>query len=57
VLQQIGMDVTVVPAEKLTSEDLSKYSTIVLGIRAYDTQKEIAANNKSCSSMSPQVAR
>ena len=46
VLQQIGIDVTVVPAEKLAAEDLGKYGTIVLGIRAYDTQKEVAANNK-----------
>jgi LmbE family N-acetylglucosaminyl deacetylase len=46
VLQQVGMDVTLVPAEKLGSEDLSKYRTIVLGIRAYDTQKDVAANNK-----------
>ena len=35
-----------IPAEKLASEDLSKYGTIVLGIRAYDTQKDVAANNK-----------
>ena len=46
VLEQIGMDVTMIPAEKLASEDLIKYGTIVLGIRAYDTQKEVAANNK-----------
>jgi LmbE family N-acetylglucosaminyl deacetylase len=46
VLQQIGMDVTLIPAEKLTSEDLSRYQTIVLGIRAYDTQKDVVANNK-----------
>ncbi len=46
VLKQVGMDVTLIPAEKLATEDLSKYQTIVLGIRAYDTQKEIAANNK-----------
>ncbi len=45
-LQQIGLDVTLIPAEKLGSEDLSRYGTIVLGIRAYDTQKEVAANNK-----------
>jgi hypothetical protein len=38
--------VTLVPAEKLASEDLSQYGTIVLGIRAYDTQKDVAANNK-----------
>jgi hypothetical protein len=46
VLQQIGMNVTLIPAEKLTTEDLSKYQTIVLGIRAYDTQKDVIANNK-----------
>ena len=46
VLQQIGMDVTLLPAEKLASEDLSRYGTVVLGIRAYDTQKTVAANNK-----------
>jgi LmbE family N-acetylglucosaminyl deacetylase len=46
VLKQVGMDVTLLPAEKLASENLSEYATIVLGIRAYDTQKEIAANNK-----------
>ena len=46
VLQQIGLDVTLVAAEKLSSEELSKYGTVVLGIRAYDTQKDIATNNK-----------
>jgi LmbE family N-acetylglucosaminyl deacetylase len=46
VLQQIGVDVTLIPSEKLGSEDLSRYQTIVLGIRAYDTQKDVIANNK-----------
>ncbi len=46
VLNQVGMNLTLIPPEKLASEDLSKYGTIVLGIRAYDTQKEVAANNK-----------
>jgi LmbE family N-acetylglucosaminyl deacetylase len=46
VLKQIGMDVTLIPAEKLATEDLSRYQTIVLGIRAYDTQKDVIANNK-----------
>jgi hypothetical protein len=46
VLQQIGMNVTLIPADKLASEDLSKYQTIVLGIRAYDTQKGVIDNNK-----------
>jgi LmbE family N-acetylglucosaminyl deacetylase len=46
VVQQIGMDVTLIPAEKIASEDLSHYGTIVLGIRAYDTEKDVVANNK-----------
>ncbi|MGA2459018.1 MAG: PIG-L family deacetylase [Terriglobales bacterium] len=46
VLEQLGMNVTMIPADKLASEDLSKYQTIVLGIRAYDTQKGVIDNNK-----------
>ena len=46
VLKQVGMDVTLIPAEKLATEDLGKYATIVLGIRAYDTQKDVATNNQ-----------
>jgi hypothetical protein len=46
VLAEVGMNVTMIPAEKLASEDLSGYQTIVLGIRAYDTQKDVATNNK-----------
>jgi len=46
VLKQVGMDVTLIPAEKLAAEDLSKYGTIVLGIRAYDTQKDVVAYNQ-----------
>jgi len=46
VLEQIGMNVTMIRADKLASQDLSKYQTIVLGIRAYDTQKGVIDNNK-----------
>ncbi|MGC1370631.1 MAG: PIG-L family deacetylase [Candidatus Sulfotelmatobacter sp.] len=46
VLQQIGMHVTLIPPEKLAAVDLSQYQTIVLGIRGYDTQKDVAANNQ-----------
>ncbi|MFZ0479962.1 MAG: PIG-L family deacetylase [Terriglobales bacterium] len=46
VLEQLGINVTVIPADKLATEDLSQYQTIVLGIRAYDTQKDVIANNK-----------
>ena len=45
VLQQIGMNVTLIPADKLATENLSQYGSIVLGVRAYDTQKDVVANN------------
>jgi len=46
VLKQVGLDVTLIPPDKLANADLSQYGTIVLGIRAYDTQKDVATNNK-----------
>jgi LmbE family N-acetylglucosaminyl deacetylase len=46
ILKQVGMNVTMVPAEHLGTEDLGKFETIVLGIRAYDTQKDVVTNNK-----------
>jgi hypothetical protein len=46
VLKQVGMNVTLIPADQVATEDLRQYQTIVLGIRAYDTQKDLAANNK-----------
>ncbi len=46
VLEQLGMNVTTIPAESLATAGLSSYGTIVLGIRAYDTQKDVVVNNK-----------
>ncbi|HZQ18661.1 MAG TPA: PIG-L family deacetylase [Terriglobales bacterium] len=46
ILQQIGMDVTLIPADKVATENLLQFGTIVLGVRAYDTQKELVANNQ-----------
>lgn len=46
VLQQIGMNVTLVPADQVATENLAQYGTIVLGVRAYDTQKPLVANNQ-----------
>ena len=46
VLEQLGISVAMIPADKLATEDLAKFRTIVVGIRAYDTQKELVANNK-----------
>jgi len=46
VLQQIGMNVTLIPAEKVATENLAQYGTIVLGVRAYDTHKDLVTNNQ-----------
>ncbi len=46
ILKQVGMNLTMIPAEHLATEELSKFDTIVLGIRAYDTQKDVVTNNK-----------
>jgi LmbE family N-acetylglucosaminyl deacetylase len=45
-LREVGMNVTLIPADKLAIENLAQYGTIVLGVRAYDTQKELVANNQ-----------
>jgi hypothetical protein len=45
VLEQVGMNLTVIPAEKLSTEDLSQFGSIVLGVRAYDAQKDVVANS------------
>ena len=46
VLKQLGMDVSVISPQELVSGDLSKYGTIVLGIRVYDTRDDVRTNNK-----------
>ena len=46
VLQQVGVNVNLISAEKLANEDLNRFGTIILGIRAYDTQKDVITNNK-----------
>jgi len=45
VLKQIGMDVTLIAPDELARGDLSRYGTIVVGIRAYDTRPEVGAHN------------
>jgi LmbE family N-acetylglucosaminyl deacetylase len=46
VLREVGMNVTLIPVDKLATENLAQYGTIVLGVRAYDTHKELVANNQ-----------
>ena len=45
VLREIGMNVTMISPRELASGDLSRYGTIALGIRAYDTRADVRDNN------------
>ena len=46
VLKQLGLDVEFISPAELASGDLSRYGTIVLGIRAYDVRGDVRANNR-----------
>jgi hypothetical protein len=45
VLRELGMNVAMISPQELASGDLSRYDTIVLGIRAYDTRDDVRAHN------------
>jgi len=45
-LEQIGYNVTLISVDELTEENLSKFETIILGIRAYNTISELKLKNK-----------
>ena len=45
-LDQLGMDVHLLTPQELATGDLSQFSTIVLGIRAYDVRDDVRANNR-----------
>lgn len=46
VLRELGLQVTLLSAADLAHSDLSRFETIVLGIRAYDTQEDVKKNNQ-----------
>jgi hypothetical protein len=46
VLKSLGLNVTLISPEELKSGDLSKYSTIVLGIRPYEAREDLRQNNQ-----------
>lgn len=46
ILQQLGVDVKLIGAAELATGDLSRYDTIVLGIRVYEVNEDVMANNK-----------
>jgi hypothetical protein len=45
-IQQLGVTPTMLSADDLAYGDLSRFSTIVTGIRAYQTRKDLRANNQ-----------
>jgi hypothetical protein len=44
-LQQLGIAVTVTPASEIARTDLSRFTTVVVGPRAYETHPELVAAN------------
>jgi LmbE family N-acetylglucosaminyl deacetylase len=44
-LRQLGIPVTVIAAEELPAVDLGRYSTVVVGTRAYEAHRELVAYN------------
>ena len=44
-LKQLGIDVQVISPSNLANIDLSRFHTIVMGIRAYDVSTEVRVNN------------
>jgi hypothetical protein len=45
-IRQMGFDVSMISESELAGGDLSKYDTIVVGIRAYQVRADVVSNNK-----------
>jgi LmbE family N-acetylglucosaminyl deacetylase len=46
VLQGIGLNTSIIAPQELASGDLSRYGTIIVGIRAYDTRTDVREHNR-----------
>ena len=46
VLQELGLQVTMLSPDELAHGDLSRFGTVVLGIRAYDTRDDVKQSNQ-----------
>jgi LmbE family N-acetylglucosaminyl deacetylase len=46
VLRSVGLNIGMISAQELASGDLSRYGTIVVGIRAYDVRTDIREQNR-----------
>ena len=45
-IEQLGADVRLIDADTLASGDLSQFSVIILGVRAYERRPDLRANNQ-----------
>jgi hypothetical protein len=45
-IEQLGVSVSMIGSDELAWGDLSKYSVIMLGVRAYDKRADLRANNQ-----------
>jgi len=46
VLQSVGLNTSIITLQELASGDLSRYGTIIVGIRAYDTRTDVREHNR-----------
>jgi LmbE family N-acetylglucosaminyl deacetylase len=46
VLQSVGLNISLITPQELATGDLSRYGTIVVGIRAYDTRTDVREHNR-----------
>ena len=46
VLSSVGLNVSLITPQELTGGDLSRYNTIVVGIRAYDVRTDVREHNR-----------
>jgi LmbE family N-acetylglucosaminyl deacetylase len=46
VLQSVGLNTSIITPQELASGDLGRYSTIIVGIRAYDTRTDVREHNR-----------
>jgi LmbE family N-acetylglucosaminyl deacetylase len=46
VLESVGMNTSIITPQELASGDLSRYGTIIVGIRAYDTRTDVREHNR-----------
>ncbi|MGC2745253.1 MAG: PIG-L family deacetylase [Candidatus Angelobacter sp.] len=46
VLQSVGLNTNIITPQELASGDLSRYGTIIVGIRAYDTRTDVREHNR-----------